>query len=300
MNNIIALKSVADAHSMIGLEKPTHPLISVVKNRPQKGADIEGMRIVSDLYIIALKENLKCILQYGRNSYDYGEGTLVFISPGQVIIPSKTDEPDLQGWSLVFHPDLIQKSNLGNTISKYSFFDYDICEALHLSEKEKFALKEFVSNIEDELNGDVDKHSMDIIIHNLESILKYSHRFYDRQYVSRSHLNKDYISGFEKYLKYYFDSNQHLEFGIPTIDDCGKAMNMSGKYLSDFMKRETGKSLMEHIHVYLINKAKAILLNSNESIGQVAYSLGFKYPQHFSKFFKVKTGFNPSDYRKIT
>lgn len=291
------MKSVADVHAMLDIEKPSHPLISVVKNRPQMSLP-EDIRIVSDLYIIALKEGLKCILQYGRNHYDYDEGTMVFISPGQVIIPSNTEEPDLAGWSLVFHPDLIQKSSLGNAISKYSFFDYEFCEALHLSEEEKLILKEFANKIEDELNQKLDEHSLDIICHHLESILKYSQRFYDRQFLSRTNFNKDYHSKFEKYLKQYFDGNKHIDIGIPSLDECGKALNMSGKYLSDLLKKETGKSFIEHIHLHIVNKSKINLLNSNESISEIAYSLGFKYPQHFSKLFKSKTGFSPNQFRK--
>ena len=299
MTKIITLKSVADVHAMLGANIPVHPLISVFKNKPQTYVDFEDIRIISDLYFIVLKEGLKCILQYGRNNYDYDEGTLVFISPLQVMIPSKTDEPDLDGWTLVFHPDLLSNFKLGETISNYSFFDYEFNEALHVSEKEKLILKQIVSKIEDELSKELDEHSMDIIVHNLESILKYSLRYYDRQFSTRKHLNKDCLSKFEKYLKHYFDTNQHLELGIPSLDQCGKAMNMSGKYLSDLLKKETGNSLLEHIHSIIISKAKMSLLSSNKSISQIAYSLGFKYPQHFSKLFKSKTGFSPNQYRKI-
>lgn len=298
-DKIITIKQVSDVHAMLGLNEPRHPLISVIENRPQVETDFTDIRLVSELYIIALKENLRCVLQYGRNHYDYEEGTLVFISPGQVIVPSNTEEPDLAGWSLVFHPDLIQKSSLGKTISKYSFFDYEFSEALHLSEKEKLLLKGFANKMEDELNQKQDGHSIDIICHHLESILKYSQRFYDRQFLSRIHLNKDYQSKFEKYLKQYFDDDQHIESGIPSLDECGKAMNMSGKYLSDLLKKETGKSFIEHVHLHIINKAKINLLNSNKPVGQIAYSLGFKYPQHFSKFFKSKTGFSPNHFRAV-
>ncbi|MDZ4148304.1 MAG: helix-turn-helix transcriptional regulator [Flavobacteriaceae bacterium] len=299
MDKIISLNSVADVHAMLGLEAPAHPLISIVKNRPQTAVAYEGIRIVSNLYIIALKLGMKCVLQYGRNLYDYDEGTLVFIAPGQVLIPSKVDEPDLHGWSLIFHPDFLHKTNLGSTIVKYAFFDYDICEALHVSEQERLILAGFASNIEKELQIDVDKYSLEIIAHNLESILKYSQRFYERQFLSRLNSDNGYHVRLKKYLIEYFNDNLQVRYGIPTLDDCGKALNMSGKYLSDLLKKETEKSLTEHIHSFLINEAKTILLNSNQTVEQIAYSLGYKYPQHFSKFFKTKTGFSPSEFRKI-
>lgn len=299
MEKIISLNSVADVHSMLGLEMPAHPLISIVKNRPHTAATYEGIRIVSNIYIIALKLGTRCFLQYGRNPYDYDEGTLVFISPGQVLIPSKVDEPDLHGWSLVFHPDLLHFSNLGSTISKYSFFDYDTHEALHVSEQERLILGAFAANIERELDCEVDEHSLELIVHNLASVLKYSQRFYERQFSSRLHSDNGYQAKLKKYLTEYFNDNQQVKQGIPTLDDCGKAMCMSGKYLSDLLKKETGNSLIEHIHSFLINEAKTKLLNSGETVEQIAFSLGYKYPQHFSKFFKNKTGLNPGEFRKI-
>jgi AraC-like DNA-binding protein len=299
MTKIINIKSVAEVHTMLGIDAPRHPLITVVKNKPQVSMGIENIRIVSDLYFIALKENLSCIMQYGRNNYDYDEGTFVFIAPGQVIIPSNTDEPDLAGWTLAFHPDLLAKFKLGQTISNYSFFDYEANEALHISDKEKNAFNEIVSKIEDELHGNLDAHSMDIIIHNIETILKYSLRFYERQHETRTNLNQDYRSKFEIYINQYFDSNQQIEYGIPTLESCGEAMNMSGKYLSDLLKKETGKGLLEHIHSNVIIKAKSNLLSSNDTVSEVAYALGFKYPQHFSKLFKNQTGYSPTEYRKV-
>ena len=212
-----------------------------------------------------------------------------------------TNKPiiDRSGWSIFIHPDLIRKSELGENIHQYSFFDYDVNEALHVSEKEKTSLTEIVYKIEREINQNLDRHSQNLIIHNLEAILKYCNRYYDRQFLTRTNYNKDFISHFEKYLNHYFSSNQLLEKGIPTVSECGKALNMSGHYLSDLLKIETGKTAKEHIHLKLIDKAKHKLLNSNLSVKSLAYDLGFEYPQHFSKLFKSKVGVSPSEYRTL-
>jgi len=202
------------------------------------------------------------------------------------------------GWSIIFHPDLIRKSELGKTIKDYSFFDYDLHEALHVSEKEKQMLNALVQLIDAELQQNIDKHSQELIIVNLESILKYCRRYYDRQFYTRSNQNKDLIVRFEGYLEAYFASEDLVDQGLPTVTQCGKALNMSGSYLSDLLKLETGSSAKDHIHAFIIERAKNQLLSTNMSVGEVAYSLGFEYPQHFSKLFKAKTGFNPTQYRQ--
>lgn len=300
MTEFIHIKSISQLHQLMEIEKPVHPLISVVRHSKDMKISFGNVRLNSDLYFISLKENIKGSFKYGRNSYDFEEGTLLFVAPGQVMSSNNEEiEPDLGGWSIFFHPNLIEKSTLSETILKYHFFNYDIHEALHLSEKEKATLAECVLKIEQEINQNIDKHSQELIIHNIEAILKYGLRYYDRQFATRTNQSKDYISQFETFLKNYFNQNQQLESGIPTVEICGKAMNMSGKYLSDLLKAETGKSLIEHIHLYIVDKAKATLLNSNLSVSEIAHSLGFDYPQHFSKLFKIKTGLSPSEYRNL-
>lgn len=299
MSDIIHIKSLAQLHDLLAIEKPLHPLISVVRHSHSMNLNFGDTRFNSDLYFISLKENIQGTFKYGRNEYDFQEGTLVCVAPGQVMSNNTNIEPDLGGWSIFFHPNLIRKSSLANTISDYHFFNYDSHEALHLSEKEKSNLTECVLKIEEEIRQNIDKHSQDIIIHNIEAILKYGLRYYDRQFTTRTNQNKDYISKFENFLKNYFNQNQQVELGIPTVDQCGKAMNMSGKYLSDLLKSETGKSLKEHIHIYIVDNAKSTLLNSNLSVSEIAYSLGFDYPQHFSKLFKTKTGLSPIEYRNM-
>ncbi|OFY48188.1 MAG: transcriptional regulator [Bacteroidetes bacterium GWF2_41_31] len=299
MTEFIHIKSIYQLHHLMEIEKPVHPLISVVRHSKDMKISFGNVRFNSDLYFISLKENIKGSFKYGRNSYDFKEGTLLFVAPGQVMSSNEDIEPDLAGWSVFFHPNLIRKSQLATTITKYHFFDYDIHEALHLSKKEKATLTECVLKIEQEINQNIDKHSQELIIHNLEAILKYGLRYYDRQFAIRTNQSKDYISKFETFLKNYFSQHQQIETGIPTVEICGKAMNMSGKYLSDLLKAETGKSLIEHIHLYIVDKSKAILLNSNLSVSEIAHSLGFNYPQHFSKLFKTKTGLSPSEYRHL-
>lgn len=299
MNEIYRIKSISEVHNMFSLEKPKHPLITIIRKWPQIDFDFENVKFTSEFYLLSMKGKMKgTTFQYGKNSYDFEDGTLVFISPNQVSsFAEQIEELDDSGWTILFHPDLIRKSELGKTIKNYSFFSYETNEALHLSDKEKLSLFELVKKIDLELNQNIDKHSQDIIIQNLESILKYSNRYYDRQFYTRANLNKDFVSKFEQYLQSYFSSSDLSEIGIPSINQCGEAMNMSGPYLSDLLKIETGSSAKDHIHSYLIEKAKTALLNSTSSVSEIAFSLGFDYPQHFSKLFKTKTGISPSKYR---
>lgn len=301
MADIYRIKSIPEVHQMFGLEKSKHPLITIIRKWPQIDFDFGNVKLTSDFYLLSMKGKMKgTTFKYGKNTYDFDDGTLVFLAPNQVAsFADPIEELDDSGWTILFHPDLIRKSGLGETIKSYSFFNYETNEALHLSDKEKQSLFELVKKIDLELNQNIDKHSQDIIIQNLESILKYSNRYYDRQFYTRTNLNKDFVSKFEQYLQNYFSSSELSEMGIPTIKQCGEAMNMSGPYLSDLLKIETGSSAKDHIHSFLIEKAKTTLLNSSFSISEIAFSLGFEYPQHFSKLFKVKVGVSPSEYRNM-
>jgi len=297
MSEFFHIESIAQVHQMFGLEKPLHPLITIIREWPDT-FDFGDVKVTGDLYLLGMKGNVRGTFKYGRNSYDYEEGTLAFIAPKQVVkFDSADSELDRNGWNILFHPDLIRKSELGKTIKNYSFFDYDVNEALHISDKEKQILAELVQRIEIELQQNVDKHSQELIIVNLESIIKYCHRYYDRQFYTRTNLNKDFIVRFEQFLEAYFASEELQNSGIPTLTQCGKALNMSGSYLSDLLKLETGRSAKDHIHGYIIEKAKTLLLNSDAAVSEVAYDLGFEYAQHFSKLFKAKTGWSPSGYR---
>lgn len=301
MTDFFHIKSIAAFNELLGLGKPLHPLITIVRQWPQIDFDFENTKMTSDLYLLSMKGKMNgTTFKYGKNSYDFEDGTLVFLAPNQVAtFDTPMKELDDSGWTILFHPDLIRKSELGKTIKNYSFFNYETNEALHLSDREKQSLLELVEKIDLELNQNIDKHSQAIIIQNLESILKYSNRYYDRQFYTRTNLNKDFVSKFEQFLQNYFSSPELSEKGMPSIKQCGEAMNMSGSYLSDLLKIETGSSAKDHIHSYIINKAKNELLSSTSTISEIAFSLGFEYPQHFSKLFKGKVGLSPSEYRSV-
>ena len=300
MKEIYCVKNISEVHQMLGLGAPKHPLITIIKKWPKIDFDFENIKLTSELYLLSMKGKINgTSFQYGKNSYDFTDGTLVFLAPNQVAsFADPIEELDDSGWTIMFHPDLIRRSKLGKEIKNYSFFNYETNEALHLSDVEKLSLLELVKKIEVELNQNIDKHSQDIIIQNLESILKYSYRYYDRQFYTRTNLNKDLVSKFEHYLQRYFSSPDLSEKGVPSVKQCGEAMHMSGSYLSDLLKIETGRSAKDHITSHVIEKAKTTLLNSNSSISEIAFNLGFDYPQHFSQVFKKKVGMNPTEYRK--
>ena len=204
---------------------------------------------------------------------------------------------DSNGWTLFFHLDLLRKYELGRTIESYSFFNYEVYEALHLSNEEKKSLTDLIEKIKLEYNRKIDRHSEDIIVANIEMILKYCKRYYDRQFNTRAHLSKDLIAKFEQLVQAYYNSEKPLEMGVLSVKYCANELSMSSNYLGDLVKNETGRSAKEHIQDHIIEKAKTKIINSNQTISEIAYSLGFEYPQGFNKLFKVKTGKSPTQYR---
>ena len=301
MENLIQVNTIAQVHEYFRLEKPKHPLVTVIQHSHETLQwDYGDVRFAVNLYQISYKGKLVGSMGYGRNSYDFHEGTMIFTSPGQVITQHDAEyQNEPESWSLIFHPDLIRKSELGKTIELYSFFSYDVNEALHISEEENHTITELANKIKKEYEQNIDKHTQKLIISNIELILDYCTRYYDRQFYTRTNLNKDIVSKFEHLLKNYFNSDNPLEMGIPSVRFCGAELNMSPNYLSDMLKKETGRNAQEHIHFYIVDRAKTRLLNSVESISQIAYGLGFEYPQHFSKLFKAKTGMSPAEYRSM-
>ena len=299
MKEILNLKSIAEANKLFGITPPKHPLVSIMWAKDLPDFDQhKGMKINTNLFAVSLKDGISGSMGYGRNSYDFTEGLMVFSKPGQVLtMEEKNVEEDAKGWMLVFHPDLIRKSELAKTIDDYSFFDYEVHEALHLSDDEKAILTDLVKKIEIETSHNIDKHSQKLIITNIELILDYCNRYYDRQFYVRTNLHQDHISEFERLLKGYFSSEKPVELGLPTVKYCGEALHMSPNYLSDLLKKETGKSAKDHINSFVINRAKNQLLGTTDAISEIAYNLGFEYPQHFSKLFKSRTGMSPAKYR---
>lgn len=303
MNEIVRIKTISQIQESLGLGKPKHPLVTVYSHDKLKPTrDLIGKTLAFDLYQVSYKMCSEGSFTYGRNTYDFQEGTLVFMKPGQVFSFQDQEHENYQsvgGWSLFFHPDLIRKSHLGQHIDDYSFFSYDVNEALHLSDDEKKTIAEIREKIVTEYSMNIDKHSQKLIIANIELMLDYCTRYYDRQFYTRENLNKDMVSRFEHLLKDYYNSGKAMESGVPSVKYCGAELNMSSNYLSDLLKKETGRNAQEHIHNFVVDRAKTRLLNTTDSVGQVAYDLGFEYPQHFSKVFKKKTGVSPAEYRNV-
>ena len=300
MKELIRVKTITEAHQMLGLEKPKHPLVSVAKLPEQLfSSSLIKFKYTSDLYTINLKAGMYGTCNYGRNTYDHQEGTLVFIAPNQTIsYEPNEDKPNFEeSWALMFHPDLIRKSELGKKIEEYSFFNYDANEALHISDDEKKSLNEIKDKITKEYSQNIDQHSQELIVSNIKLLLDYSKRYFDRQFYTRTNFNSDIVSRFERLLKDYYKTDKPTEIGLPTVAYLGKQLAMSPYYLSDLLKKETGRNTIEHIHFFIIEQAKTSLLNSELNISEIAYNLGFEYPQHFTKLFKNKTGLNPSEYR---
>lgn len=301
MKNMIKFDTIAQVHAALGLAKPKHPLISLVRlGENTVKVNVENLRYCFNLYQISLKGNCPfTIRHYGRQSYDFQEGTMVFIAPNQVLeFEKKAYSENSDGWTLLIHPDFLRKSKLGEQIKHYSFFDYATYEALHLSYDEQQIVTDITQKIESEYNGNIDAHSQILIISNIELLLNYCTRFYDRQFYTRSHVNKDIVAKFEQLLKSYYQSDQPYEKGMPTVQYCGKALNISPKYLSDLLRKETGQSTQDHIHDFIIERAKNILLNSHIGVSEIAYKLGFSYPQYFSKIFKKHVQMSPSEFRQ--
>lgn len=293
------IESIAQIHELTEYEKPKHPLITLMETAKIKTAiPVHELQVISGLYCISLKNGYECKINYGRQNYDFQEGSLMFIAPGQMIEPIReADQTDSNGWILLFHPDLIRKSTLARKMNEYTFFSYDSHEALHLSEQERVIVTSIVQAIENEYSQSIDVYSQDLIISNLELLLGHCNRFYGRQFITRTNVNKDVVIRFEEFLKNYFDSEKPEYQGLPDVKYCAEVMGYSPNYLSDLLKKETGKNTQEHIHFYLIEKAKTMLLGTEEHVNRIAYSLGFEYPQHFSKLFKNKTGVSPTVYR---
>jgi AraC-like DNA-binding protein len=247
-----------------------------------------------------LKE-IKCgNLKYGCNYYDYQEGSLVFISPGQILeIENFGDNFQPKGHALVFHPDLIHGTSLAKHIHDYIFFGYQSNEALHLSERERQIVMDCLSKIEFELEQSVDKHSKKLIVSNIELFLNYCVRFYDRQFITRDNINKGILERFEILLNDYYQSDKPQAIGLPSVAHCASELNLSANYFGDLIKKETGKTAQEYIQSKVIDVAKEKIFDLSKSVSETAYELGFKYPQHFTRLFKQKTGYTPNEYRLL-
>jgi AraC-like DNA-binding protein len=273
-----------------------HPLVTVIDF--SKAAPRKLTRMYFGFYLVLLKDVVCGDLRYGKNTYDYQEGTLVFIGPSQIIdAVNKNEMYQPKGYGVVFHPDLIHGTSLGKHIDDYSFFSYQSNEALHVSERERQLVLDCFSKIKYELEHAVDKHSKKLIASNIELLLNYCVRFYDRQFITRENVNKGILGRFETLLKEFFASDKPQTVGLPTVARCASELSLSPNYFGDLIKKETGKSPHEYIQLKLIDVAKERMFDTNKSVSEVAYGLGFKYPQHFSRVFKQHVGVSPLEYR---
>lgn len=297
MEEIIKIDCIDVYNKMRGIET-LHPLITVIDLSKTKPMPAQTFNF--GLYAIFLKE-LKCgELKYGRNNYDFQEGTLVFIAPGQVLgVQPNITTFQPSGWALLFHPDLIKGTSLGKKIHEYSFFSYDVNEALHLSEKERHIVLDCFTKIQYEMEQSIDKHSRTLITSNIELFLNYCTRFYDRQFVTRDHSNKGILEKFEDILNAYFTEDKSQTIGLPTVAYCASELNLSPNYFGDIIKSETGITAQEYIQTKVIDFAKERIFDHEKSISEIAYELGFNYPQHFTRLFKQKVGMSPSEYRSL-
>jgi AraC family transcriptional regulator, transcriptional activator of pobA len=297
MEAIVKLDSVDTYNKMRGVAT-LHPLVTVIDLSMANPMPAKTFNF--GMYAVFLKE-LNCgELKYGRSHYDYQDGTLVFIAPGQVlgIQPGvKTFAP--KGWALLFHPDFIKGTSLGKHIQDYGFFSYEVNEALHLSEKERQLVLDCFGKIKYELDQSIDKHSKKLIASNIELLLDYCIRFYDRQFITRETVHKGVMEKFEELLHTYFASDKPQNIGLPSVAYCAEALHLSANYFGDLIKKETGQSPQEYIQEKVIDLAKERIFNMGTSISEVAYELGFKYPQHFTRLFKQKVGVTPNEYKNL-
>ncbi|MDH5381247.1 MAG: helix-turn-helix transcriptional regulator [Cyclobacteriaceae bacterium] len=273
-----------------------HPLVSVLDFSK---ADLRhGYKMSFGIYTIILKE-VKCgDLAYGKNTYDYQEGTLIFIGPGQIIdVSNKTEVYQPVGIGLTFHPDLVLGTPLAKQIGECGFFSYNLSEALHLSTEERLTILDLLSKIENELKHPVDKHSKKLITANISLFLDYCERFYDRQFITRQHVNSGILARFEELMNGYFYSEKPYSEGLPSVGYFADQLNLSANYFGDVVKKETGKSPQEFIQNKLIDIAKDKIFDSEKSVKEIAFELGFKYPQHFNRLFKKKVGITPKEFR---
>lgn len=292
---LLNIETVTEYDDMLGVET-LHPQVSVIdlsKARPMR-----HMRHTFSFYVVFLKDEKNCDLLYGRQRYDYQKGSVVCLAPGQVIgIEDTGEEFQPQGYALCFHLDFIRGTNLGRSIKEYSFFSYEVNEALHLSERERVTFIDCLMKIQEELQHSIDRLSRRLITNNIELLLNYCLRFYERQFITRQDVNRDILARFEVLLDNYFAGEDVLQKGLPTVKYCASELCLSTNYFGDLIKKETGKTALEWIQSKIIDIAKEQLLIPTSSISQVAYGLGFQYPQHFTRVFKKLTGITPHEYR---
>ena len=296
MDKILNLDSVDLYNKLYGLET-LNPLVSVIDlNKATSSVDL--IRFNYGIYALYLKLEKACDIKYGRQTYDYQEGTIVCFAPGQTAETNPTtDKVQVNAHGILFHPDLLRGTSLGKNIKKYTFFSYEVNEALHLSEEERSIVMDCLKIIRMELEHGVDKHSKTLLVNHIELLLNYCMRFYERQFITRGKTNRDVLTRFENLLDEYFESTLAEQDGLPTVIYFADKLCLSSNYFGDMFKKETGKSPQEYIQEKVIELAKERISGTADTVSQIAYSLGFQYPQHFCRLFKKRVGYTPSEYR---
>jgi len=295
------IKSIGQFHQLRGLPKPQHPLISVVDYGAIKHSrENNEVSWIFDFYSISVKRGMKTKMRYGQQEYDFDEGVMYFMAPGQVLRVEVDEIADANrsGWILLIHPDFIWNTPLAKTIRQYEYFDYSVNEALFLSEKEEAVINNIIQNIQQEYHTNIDKFSQNIIISQIETLLNYSDRFYQRQFITRKKTNHQVLDRLETLLTDYFNNEELLSRGLPTVQFISESLKISPNYLRGLLKVLTGQSTQQHIHEKLIEKAKEKLSTTSLSVSEIAYELGFEHPQSFSKLFKTKTKLSPLEFRQ--
>ncbi|KAA2222812.1 helix-turn-helix domain-containing protein [Chryseobacterium sediminis] len=293
----LKISSISELHDMLQLPKPLHPLVSLVDNTKMSiRKDMLKRSFILNFYKISYKYSTTGKMGYGQGYYDFNEGGMMFTAPGQVL--STDENAEYCGYTLLVHPDFIRSYPLAKNIKNFGFFSYDTNEALHLSDQEKTTITGLLNNIENELNTTIDEVSQDVIISYMDVLLNYSNRFYKRQFITRKAVNSDLLTKMDAVLENYFNQQETLNKGLPTVEFLASTLNLSPHYLSDMLRNLTGLNAQQHIHEKLIEKAKEYLTTTGFSVSEVAYALGFEHPQSFNKLFKKKTDKTPLSYRQ--
>lgn len=291
------IQSISEQHRCLGLPKPKHPMVSVFRfEQMNKMLELPEWYSLA-FYCISIKKNFTGKVKYGQRFYDYDEGVMAFMSPNQLLSHIQNESSTSEGICLCFHPDFLNGYPLASTIKKYGFFSYETNEALHLSEEEEIVIDNILKNIELEYQSNIDHFSQDVIIAQIELLLQYSNRFYNRQFITRKPANDEILIRLDNLLTAYFNDEAVLISGVPTVQFISEQLNISSNYLSDTLRSITGQTTQQHIHNKIIDRAKELLSNTNLSVSEISYQLGFEYPQSFNKLFKNKTNVSPLEFR---
>lgn len=292
------IKSIQEQHQFWSLPKPKHPLVSVLRIEDVVIQNASPEYYTSGFYSIAIKKNFEGKIKYGQRYYDFDSGVMSFISPNQLLVNRRGDPLPNEGMMLLVHPDFLTTYPLAKSIKDYGFFSYELSEALHLSEQEEEEVEGILKHIEKEYQSNIDRYSQDVIIAQIELLLQYSNRFYNRQFITRKPANDDILVRLENLLTTSFNDETLSQKGLPTVQYISEQLHVSSNYLSDMLRTITGQTAQQHIHAKLIEKAKHLLATTSMTISEIAYQLGFEYPQSFNKLFRNKINLSPSQYRQ--